>query len=287
MKRLFSCTFFLFSALAAFSQPGRQTIDAFPRFGDYERSGWEYFIGVTDTPPMWSDKQHIGQTTPDSSFMLDYAPKGQLGLTAGLGRFTALDGSFPFFNFISFDASGKYFRGKEINTASFLKSDNPNDLGPSRISTSSFADLYLSAALRAGNITNFSDYSFISNCLGLNFDYRMMEGQKSDPYFPGANGQVPGKMLLQLHYQLGYGMKISKRTIMHISVETPILNMYPFDQGRSTFYYFHTHYRPVIARIAFLILDKKPTRKCPSNKAPKGEGKSQLWDSKMSKSMPH
>ena len=112
-------------------------------------------------------------------------------------------------------------------------------------------------------------------------DFRLFQ---SNTYAGPTTGMVqafPGTFLAQLHYRFGFGFKVRSGLFIVPSIETPILTVVPFDDGKSTLQYFSSRYRPLLISIRIMLLDKRKSADCTG----KGDGKTghELWDKNMNR----
>ena len=120
--------------------------------------------------------------------------------------------------------------------------------------------------------------------LGINADY----GFDGDNYEGDAIlyslSQPDRQLLVQLHYRLGLVIKTKGRWSFMPSLETPVLNVYPWANGRSTLEIWNYRYRPLILSVRVMLQDK------PENKMNKGcleipekRERPELWEPGMRK----
>ena len=281
MKRFTAFTLLLMVCLGtAFAQGGREYRDVFPTIGNFERKAWSFSLGGTYMFPMYSENMEPVETAEDSLFRLGFDPGGRPGIAVEVGRVVAPERFGPL-KWVDVSAGVKQFRGVEKASATLLDGNYANDDSALEYNTeSSYNSWIVNASLRLGHYFPVADYTVISNSLGLNLDYMLSGNMDYDDSFPGNNATRPSDLLLQMHYRLGVGVKLSEKHLLHFSLETPVLSMIPFDDGRSTSHYYHTRYRPVIARVALLIFDSKPGIDCPTNVKTKSKNPEQLFDKK-------
>lgn len=127
-----------------------------------------------------------------------------------------------------------------------------------------FKENYGTAMLNFNNVQTVGRRHFVQNTLGLNFDYRFMQRNS----YEGTNGPfsvdaAPNAMNLQLHYKFGWGFKASTWLLVIPQVETPVLNILPFEKFRSTHTWFSTKYRPLIFSVRFMFLRDANKNECP------------------------
>lgn len=128
--------------------------------------------------------------------------------------------------------------------------------------------------LRAGvhNCWQLSMYNFIDQSLGINVDYRIYGG-KDDPDYtsPGGNTNT-GKLVAQLNYSIGWGIKVRDGFFIIPTIQTPIFTGVPFRDLNPGHSWFSSRYQPAIFTIKFGWLFRK--KGCPKV-YDNGEGKQQ------------
>jgi hypothetical protein len=255
--------FFLIFAETVNAQFVRQKRDVFPMFGNLKRSGWIISPGVTYTLGNLNNDNKIFQINSDSTYSIDFNPGGKFGLSIDIGRFFAPKNA-GFIKMIDYGLSFKLLRGQELFTATATG----KDLNKVRETngTSVFTQGFVSGFIHLNNLKQINDNSFISNGIGLNVDYNLIDKMASD--FNGLDLPIskPNTIFAQLNYKIGFGFKIRKDIILIPSLETPILNIWDFENGKSTLSYFNSRYRPLLLKVNVLLIDERPERKCPGSK---------------------
>lgn len=237
-------------------------------FGDYiqpfEYKGWFIEPGVTYTPS-WHFIKYEPQTEfsiGDTTFSLQYTPKPLMGFYFGVGRYHMIS-SRKLLNYIDYSLAFKQLKGYEQTNGEMSIAGVHGAPTPIN-SEGTFTDNFVVANFNANVVKSFNDWFFIQNSLGINVDYSFSR-KTSYTYQDGGDfvlptHQSPKKIIASLHYKFGLGFRVSKRLILIPMVETPILNGYEFEKGRSTLPYFSSRYRPLIFTLRIGLL-KDP--KCP------------------------
>lgn len=212
----------------------------------------------------------------DSLLTGEKKARGKIGLYLEVGHAHFLPDWMPF-EFIDYGISFKMLRGKEDINASINHSETGDLLGEFE-TQQDFSESFLAAYLNFGKFFQLTDYSFISLSAGVNADYRIISNRNVDGpvYFQQL---FPEDLFVQAHVKLGYGYKLQENLFFMPSLETPFLNLLPFDKGKSTLPYFSSRYRPIILSLRFQWLTRKKPEDC-VGKPSKPTGH-QLWDPKM------
>lgn len=119
---------------------------------------------------------------------------------------------------------------------------------------------------------------FIDNGLGINVDYRLVQGNS---FYTGevAPGQrsLYNNLVAQLHYSLGFGIKVRRGLYVIPGVRTPILGYQQVSStveangngsgskayfGNPSFQWFSSKYWPVYAHVKIMFLFEKKTKGC-------------------------
>lgn len=214
---------------------GKKRADAFPAPLQYKMKGWYFSPGLTLMPPQtFSFVKDI--ITNESE-----GPRSKMGAFLAIGRYKIFE--YPgIFRYLDYGLAYKSLRGKEVNTGE------------------KFGDHFVSGHFNLNNSIHINKYSFIQNTLGINADYAILRFN---------TGDSPSAFITSLHYKFGFGYKVNKKLMIIPSIETPILNILPFEQGRSSMAYLSSRYRPMIISLRFLLLKEK-FDECPYVPPPPG-----------------
>lgn len=217
----------------------------------YKQGGWLISPGLTYMYPN-RIKYYNDSTEKDPNV----DPHGRIALYLEAGRYFIFYKGGNVFNYLDYSLAYKRLSGSEEYF------DNKGI----------FKQNFLLGNFNINNIIQLSDYTFIQNSLGINFDWKFMEKYEGSGSPIGAN---TGNFLLSLHYKLGYGIKVTEKLFVIPTLETPILNGLIWENGKSTYGIFSSRYRPIIfsVRLAWL---KSPSRgDCPPVYGPDGDADKQ------------
>jgi hypothetical protein len=201
---------------------GKKHSDIFPDAYNIEYKGWYFSPGVTFMMPQTFSLVKSIITNNNQ------LPTSKTGIFLEVGRYKLFE-YYTWFRFMDYGIAYKSLRGGEIATGE------------------KFGHHFISGHVNLNNTINMSKYSYIGNTLGINLDYG----------FAGNNTSSATSLVAQLHYKFSFGYMASKRLLVIPSVETPILNFYPFYYGTSTLTYLSSRYRPIIISLRFLFLKTK------------------------------
>lgn len=230
-----------------------------PHTPQYELSGWTFAPGGT-----YMLARTLGKTETlltDSSTQLDarFAPVGKPAFYAEVGRYKMLKYS-NLIKYIDYGLSYKGLRGMQKSTYSTIFTETDSVISETEYK-SNFGYHFIEAYFNANHVWRISKYNFIQNTLGVNGGYAFL-ANIDNATLPNVTSNIPQRYQFQLHYKLGFGIKMRGDWLIIPAVETPILNVLPFDNGRSSMNFFTSRYRPIIFSLRFMLMRPADTMKC-------------------------
>ncbi|MCA1763527.1 MAG: hypothetical protein ABR574_10385 [Cryomorphaceae bacterium] len=251
--------------IIAFCQQQKKN-DIFPRFGNYERKGWIISPMLTQTSGPIKDQKQRLFLTGDSIFDVDYDARGKTAFGIEVGRFYAIDNSW-LISYLDFSLGVKMLQGAEKFSATL---DDPDRSTPYNLQGEGvFKHMYATASFNLSNAQELTKTVFLKNTIGINGDYRISDSQEYFNRGLPIQGAYPSQFIFQAHYSIGIGVQLSQNIMVVPSVETPIVTFYEYDDLKSTMAVFNSRYRPFLFKLTFMVLDKKPGRKCPTRSKPR------------------
>ena len=223
---------FCFSAKSQFYE--RKNRPLMDLNGNYSMNGWLLSPGLTY---MWPNKISWlgGQKRADT------VARGRIGLYLEIGRYHIFTEGGAFFNYMDYSISYKRLSGSEEVDAQ----------------KSPFKKNYISANFNINNIYQIGDRHFLQNSIGINADFQLWENGTPAP----INSK---KLLFSIHYRIGYGIKLSEKLFVIPTLETPLINIRQWENGRSTYGIFNnSRYRPIIFSCRFAWLRSPSKANCP------------------------
>lgn len=224
----------------------------------YKDNGWFFAPGITRTFTKGAHQERIG---PEDEPTLEFeaTPRGKWGVFLEVGRYHLLE-DWVYFEHWDYSLAFKQLKGRERFEGERLDPTN----GPDSVAgTGTFNAYYASANANLNHWTQFTDHGFLRASIGVNLDYRVIDNSK----FQGTDGDreasMPPRLIGQGHFKLGWGWKISKKWFMVPTLETPVLNAYPWEGGVSSLEVFSSRYQPVVLSLRFLIRNELPPEECP------------------------
>ena len=195
--------------------------------GQYRMQNFFLSPGLTFMLPMASDKE--------------FRQRGRLGLIFEGGAYHIFERGGNIFNYMDYGVGYKRLSGSEfmdINSKSIFKQN------------------YISSFLNINNIWQLSSKKFLQSSIGANLDFKFFE---KDTPLPNNTD----KLNFSFHFKLGYGIKFNKILFVIPTIETPILNLKKWENGKSTFGIFNSRYRPIIFKVRLIWLKKLGKSDCP------------------------
>ncbi len=253
----------------------RNDFDVFPLETKYRLGGWLFGIGPTYMLAYPGDKDDVVSNTTDTagaavikSNNYDASPRGRFGVMAELGWFHSFRRPRGI-EYIDFGLSYKMLRGAEKFSEQIWI--NNTMLGETMLKQT-FSDHFLSLHFNAVSQRHINGRIFITNALGVNFDYTLIPNRSGGVALP-KNGSVsfPVQMPLQLHYKFGFGIRAKERLLIVPTLEMPIFNILAFTHIISTHPYFNSRFRPMLISVRFMFI-RKAKNDCPPVYNPAGVG---------------
>jgi hypothetical protein len=227
----------------------------------YKSKGWFYGLAATrmiPNPESFNEIKVVRQNgNTDTLLRGAFQAKGKLGIFAEIGRHHFTN-KFYFFHHFDYGIALKLFRGRE----SFNGWMNADQGKFNAISSGKFSEFYASAFANASNIVRLSESWWMHNSLGLNFDFNAISMRSYSGPTWGMSQQFSPKFLLQFHYRLGFGYKLTGRVFLMPFIEVPVVGILPFESAKANLREFSSTYKPVIFGIRILTLGKQPSREC-------------------------
>ncbi|MFB6307255.1 MAG: hypothetical protein ABEH43_09765 [Flavobacteriales bacterium] len=230
----------------------------FPKDGTYKMSGWHVAPGMTYSLTRIGERSETINPNDEGSFQATFNPGGEIGWYLEGGRFHILK-NLKFFNYFDYSLGVKQLKGKEA----FEAIPNTSLDGDEYIGKGAFNDVYVTASANISKNFQIADRDFIQTSIGVNADYNLFGSRSKEGYIDGMELSKPPDFMGQLHFKLGYGMKVSEKVFIIPSLETPIMNIQKWENGKSTLEHFSSRYRPLIFSLRILWLKETESGECP------------------------
>ncbi|MEY3237135.1 MAG: hypothetical protein RI883_1236 [Bacteroidota bacterium] len=253
--------------------PGKRRSDTFGKadFKNYRYCGLQLSAGPTFMKTRSDANNNTYSTTDLLGRPMDYTydPAGKVGFFAevGLAHFPKKRGKLSLLlktvlvSYYDWGIGFKYLGGKESTTINYY-----NALGNLSLTETGKGDYYngyLYGRFTLHKNINLSKKFFIDNGLGVNVDFRLINGNKEYNGATISQGQSFHKPLVaQLHYGLGFGIKMSRRCYVIPGVQLPILGINEWRKGCAALKWFNSNYLPIQAQVKFIWLFEKRVKGC-------------------------
>ena len=171
----------------------------------------------------------------------NFKKRGRIGLIFEAGAYHIFEKGGNIFNYMDYGIGYKKLAGSEYhdaNNKSIFKQNN------------------ISSFFNINNIWQISTKKFIQSSIGANLDFKFNEKDSPSPY-------NTDDLSFSFHLKLGYGFKFSKTLFIIPTVETPIINLKKWEQGKSTYGIYNSRYRPILFKVRFIWLKKLAKSDCP------------------------
>lgn len=223
--------------------------DIFPLNREFKRGG--FYIAPQATVSIGNKEENTYQNQ-DSSYHYKVTGRGKWGYGLEVGWFHSFKKA-RLIHYLDAGIAYRLFKGAaehsgeltSLNGQQFFESENE------------FSNQYLVASIRATNATQLGKWTFLSTSLGLNYNYLLADDYERGNDYPRDETFLDDQSL-QLHLQVGIGMRLSRQLIGIPYVETPLLTALPSDDINPAFPFFSAHYQPIIIGIKFLFLREDP-----------------------------
>ena len=209
----------------------------------YRPIGWHVDLGVT---------YMAGNNANDADAEYELTPSGLPGYYLEGGMEHLFKKRQPFVHYFDWGLGVKHFGGQEK-----YKRDPDEDRGSFNFG---------SAFLRAGihNVWQTAKFNFIDNSIGFNLDYRIYGGkdkQADGKYLSPLPSDNQSKLVAQLYYALGWGIKMRDGLFLVPTIQTPVLTLFQFNDFNPSHKWFNSRYQPIIFTVKLAWL--WPKSGCP------------------------
>lgn len=229
----------------------RKRPEIIPLDGSVKLNGFFVGPGVTYTLTRFSPQDKEMFQVADTTYNATFEPEGRFGLYLEAGWYKVFRYS-KIVDYMDIGLAFKQLRGAEQFNGLLTYADGDSLLPLA--GGGDFHDDFLSLNVNFNNTLQLGDRTFLQNSLGLNGDYRISSSWGYAGDFGLNNNNIPGDLRIQAHYRIGFGWKMTRSIIMIPTLETPVLDIVEWADGRSDFTFFNSRYRPIIFSVRFLFL---------------------------------
>ena len=230
-----------------------------PNDGKVRPIGIQVQLGLTHTFTRSKNETYTSTDTAGRyTFVQD--PSGRPGFFAeiGLVHFNVKDPVFKFgriIDYIDYGIGFKLLTGRESTTINYQ--DVTGAVIGSATGRGEFSNGYLYARFGVHKLQyiNKTKNYFIDHSLGLNADYMLTGGEKNyqAPYI-AANQYFAKPFVMQLHYDIGFGIRIKKGTYLIPGVQLPFLGIQEWNKGNPSLRWYSSKYYPALFHVKFIKL---------------------------------
>lgn len=270
----------LLSSTMVVAQSGRQHRPLYKLGSQYNGNGWHFAPGLTYMfPSQFSKDESLLVPTDlgtDSIYYGTFDARGKLGAYIEIGgqHFISQPRLIHYFDY---GVHFKLFRGKEEFNGRMMADSSMLTVSNQGTFSQGFAGGYFNL----NHIHQLSDRTFLQFTMGVNVDYKVINRFELD----GIAGSIPqlnaDNLQGQLHAKVGFGFRPESGVMIIPSIETPLLNAVPFEDGKSTLPYFNSRFRPIIVSVRFLFFSETKSEGC-VGKGTEKRG-TELWGKEMRK----
>ncbi len=110
---------------------------------------------------------------------------------------------------------------------------------------------------------------FIDNGFGFNLNYNLSKKQDNEYVdFVSANTSNPTyfhkPFVAHIHYELGFGIRLNRRSMLVLSAQTPIFGIHEWRKGGAAMKTFDSNYVPLYFKVKYThLFKKKQKNSCP------------------------
>lgn len=209
----------------------------------YRPFGWHIDPGLT---------YMIGNSANDGD---DYnlTPSGLPGYHLEVGLEHLFKKARKVFHYVDYGIGIKHFGGVE----KYKSDDGLVDRG-----TFNFGNVFARGGIH--NVWQLNLYNFIDQSIGANIDYRIYGGkdkQSEGSYESPLASQNENKLVVNLHYSIGWGIKIRDGFFIIPTLQMPIMKFVSWNGFNPSHSWFQSRYEPAIfsIRLGWLF----PKKGCP------------------------
>ncbi len=242
-------------------------------YKNYLHTGLQITVGPTYMLTRRDAKNPIYKTTENGrpmTYVIDPAGKPGVFIEVGLAHFTKKSSKFEEkigYRFVSYYDWGlgiKTLGGTEKTTIDYYSVNG--EVSGSAEGTGDFTNGYLYGRFAAHKLFYLGDEKkyFIDNGFGLNFDFAVMNGNKTYDGTCFADQQAFKKPLsFQFQYGLGFGIRLNRRSQIIPGINVPLFGFYEWRKGGGTATkWYSSNYVPVFAQLKFIYLFEKKVKGC-------------------------
>lgn len=236
--------------------------DLFPLGREYRKTG--FYVNPELTYLLSTGTSSYSKTQDTTNYDFDISGSGKISYGIEVGYFYSFKNP-SIFHFLEGGVGYRKFSGKGDHKGTLTIPSGSADYTSENTVDVSLVHL----SIRATHVKQLQRYSFLSNSIGVNLNYFISEKYNRSVAYPSLFDTFSKQVTGQINYQIGFGYRITKHTVLIPSIETSLIQFYSFDEVRSGFDFFSHGYQPLIFKLRIMLLRKDPINcKTPSFKGP-------------------
>ena len=272
----------LFASASLFAQrdltPGgkknKEVFGGAADFSEYRPTGVQISLGptfmLTRTAPI-TNRYTIGNRLFDLMIQPDGLPG--VFIEAGMVHYPRKQSKlskklkYIFVSYVDWGVGFKLLRGQETTKNTALDPVTLGGIG-STFQSGKFNNGFLSARATVHKNFYIGKKYFIDNGLGVNLDFNVMRTSEASPYTLALQAFEPSihrfhkPLVAQIHYELGFGIRLNRRSFIVASAQIPIMGIYEWGGRVSAMKWFNSNYVPLLIKVKYVRLFKKKNKGC-------------------------
>jgi len=221
--------------------------DQFPLSREFKNGFFYLAPGITYTLPGAENSETF--QVADTTYTIQGTPKlGRISFAVEAGWYHSFENP-RFFHYLEGGIAYRRFSGSnEIErTVAF------DSLIASTTEEGSYRIDQLSAVVRAIRVNQLGKFTFLTYGPGLNLDYHLSDDR--DALITGAESPQQD-LKLQLHFQIGIGLRLTEQLIFLPQLEVPLLEAYPGGKWTPSHSFAEAYHYPFLLSFRFMFLRK-------------------------------
>lgn len=242
-------------------------------FKEYRPYGLQLSAGPTVTFPTRSKEIVSNYAEIGRPYELATKPTAAPGLFAEIGMIHYPKRSklsqklkYIFVSYIDWGVNIKLLRGHERTRIDFL---DPTTLAVvnSEEKSGTFNNIFVGARVALHKNIYLGKKYFIDNGFGVNVDFAFKRDEGTG-YTNWVQDNSPRlhtfhqPVMAHIHYELGFGIRLNRRSLLIPAVQVPIFGMYEWRKGASDFKWFDSNYYPTLFKVKWTYLFEKKVKGC-------------------------
>jgi hypothetical protein len=273
MRNVLAILIILATCLSTVAQrdltPGRRRGDTFGTrdFRNLNNYGLQVSLGPTYmmTP---QTNATVKMQNDTMRYQYTHDPVGELGIFVEIGtaHFPMKPSIFKFLkhrliSYYDWGLGFKYFGGSETMTIDIT--DAQGNINSTVTGSGQYYNGYGFGRFTLHKMFSLGKRHFLDNGLGLNVDYRIIDGNRDykDEVLP-ATQTFHKSLVAQVHYELGLGFKLKRGSYLILGAQTPILGIQEWNGGSPALKWYSSNYWPILFKVKYIHLFEKKSKGC-------------------------